>query len=202
MMPLRVLPLATLALAACLCRPQAVAAAEAADAVAVVAGLHSALVEVAGLEPPRDVAERTRLLAGEVAAAHDFARMGRLTVRRFWGDWSEAERQSFLEVFERFSVATYASRFGGVGPDTFEIVGSEAIRDDQAEVNSRIQRREGAAVALDYTLSFDGERWRIVSVLADGASELSLMAAEYYDILQAGNLEDLIAVLEARIAEF
>jgi phospholipid transport system substrate-binding protein len=180
--------------------PRLLIAADAAAAVAVVDQLQSRLVEVAGLEPPRDIEERTLLLAPVVISSHDLSRMGRLTVRRFWGDWTEAERQSFLDAFERLSVATYASRFGSVGPDSFEIVGSEVVSDDRVEVKSLIQRKDGDPVSMDYTLRFDGEAWRIVNVLADGASELSLMSADYYDILSSGNLAGLLQDLESRIA--
>jgi len=182
------------------CRPQVAEAADTADAIAVVAELHAVLVEVAGLDPAPDLDERTRLLTPVVTSSHDLTRMGRLTVRRFWNSWSEAEQQAFIAAFERLSIATYASRFASVGPDTFEILDGESD-DDRAEVRSRIRRKDGDDVTLDYTLGFDGERWRIVNILADGASELSVMAATYFDILDSGSLDDVIAEIETEIAE-
>ena len=126
--------------------------------------------------------------------------MGRITVRRFWNDWSDAQRQTFLDAFERLSVATYASRFAGIGPDTFAIVSSEAISDDSVEVNAVIHRQNDTDVSMDYTLRLEDDRWRIINVVADGASELSRMASEYFGILSSGSFDDLIADLESRIA--
>jgi phospholipid transport system substrate-binding protein len=179
--------------------PGAAVAADLDDAVAVVAGLHAALVDIAGREPQPNAAERVQLLAPIVIDSHDLARMGRLTVRRFWNDWSEDDRERFLNAFERLSIATYASRFAAIGPDMFEILDSE-LDDDTAEVQARIRRTNGEAdVPMDYTLGFDGEHWRIINILADGTSELYIMGSRYFEILDAGDLDDLIADIETEI---
>jgi len=183
-----------------LCFQHAVAL-EVDDAVAVVGRLHAALLEVAAIEPAEDLATRYAALAPVVRETHDLTTMGRLTVRRFWRTWSEAERESFLEAFEALSITTYASRFASIGPDTFGISGGEQVSDNRVEVRAVIHRRDADDVSMDYTLQPVDGHWRIVNIIADGASELSLMAAKYYDILESGNFDDLIAELEAETAE-
>lgn len=168
----------------------------------VVAGLHRALAAVAAMEPPPSLDERIRLLAPTVIAAHDLARMARLTVSRpSWRSFSEAEREAYIETFERYTVTSYASRFAGISPDAFEIVDSEAIGDGQVDVHAVIHTKgELGDVPMDYSLAFDGTQFRIVNILADGVSDLMLMRAEHFEILQHGGPEDLIADLEAKIA--
>jgi len=172
------------------------------EAIGVVERLHGALVEAAAAEPAPDLAGRYDALAPVITETHDLATMGRLTVRRFWRDWSETERDAFLATFERLSITTYASRFASIGPDSFEILGSETVGDDRAEVSALIRRRDADDVPMTYLMQTDGERWRIINVFADGASELSLIASEYYAILESGTLDDLIAEVESRIAAF
>ena len=177
-----------------------VAADDVADATAVVARLQAALVETAGLDPDPGLAARETRLAPVIRETHDLGTMGRLTVRRAWREWSEAQKEAFGDAFAALSIATYASRFGGVGPDSFELVAGGASGEQRVEVNSRIRRADGSAVSLDYLLENDGRGWRIINVLADGASELSLMAAEYFDILDDAGFDGLIAALEEKRA--
>lgn len=173
---------------------------EVADATAVVARLQAALVETAALLPDAGLPERAQRLDQLIRETHDLETMGRLTVRRFWRQWSEGERAAFSESFAALSVATYASRFAGVGPDSFAIAGGKASGEQRVEVEASIRRGDGTAVSLDYLLERDGERWRIINVLADGASELSLMAAEYFEIGEAGGLDGLLAAFEQKRA--
>lgn len=176
------------------------AAAQAAP-IDIVESMHRALVDVAAIEPAPALSTRVDLLAPVLIEAHDFARMGRVTVRRYWRDWSEAERETFVDAFERLSVATYASRFAGIGPDSFEVLGSEADGDDRRIVRARIHRPDDEPVALRYEFRSDDQGWRIVNVLAEDVSELGQMASAFSAILEAGDLSDLLADIEGRIAE-
>jgi phospholipid transport system substrate-binding protein len=169
------------------------------DAVAVVSGLQEALVQVASIEPALSLEQRYERLAPVIVEAHDLRLMGRLTVRRFWRDWSDAQRAAFVDAFERLSITTYASRFATIQPDTFEILGSKPSGEDRVEVEAVIHRRDDEDVSMVYLLQSDGERWRIINVFADGASELSVMASEYFDILESGGYDDLIAEIESQI---
>lgn len=171
------------------------------DGEEVVARLHSALIEVAGAEPAPELGQRIELLGPVIRRTHDLATMGRLTVRRYWRGWSEEQRAVFLDAFERLSVATYANRFSGISADTFELIDTEVLSNQQAEVHALIRRPEADDVSIDYLLRDAGEGWRIVNVLADGVSELSLMGSEFFGILEAGGFSALIEELESRIAE-
>ena len=170
------------------------------EAVAVIERLQGALVATAALEPDPGHPGRYDRLEPVIVATHDLQTMGRLTVRRFWRDWSEAERASFSEAFMRLSIATYASRFATVGPETFGIVGGAEDGEDRVEVQSLVRRKDGDDVPIDYLLQSRDGNWRIINVFADGASDLSLMASEFYAILEAGGFDALLREIEARIA--
>lgn len=169
------------------------------DAAAVIEGLYSALVAAAAAEPEPTLEQRIEALAPVIESTHDLATMGRITVRRFWTGWTDTERERFLDAFERLSVTTYASRFAAVGPDTFAILGAEPVGDNRVEVNALIRRQDADDVPMDYLLQLDDTGWRIVNVEADGVSELSLMRSKYFDVLESGRLDDLIAEIEAEI---
>jgi phospholipid transport system substrate-binding protein len=170
------------------------------EATAVIERLQAALVATAALEPDPGHDGRYERLAPVVTETHDLETMGRLTVRRFWRDWSEDQRAAFSEAFRRLSIATYASRFADVGSETFGIVGGAESGEERVEVKSLVRRKDGDDVPIDYLLQGGDGSWRIINVFADGASELSLMASEYYAILESGGFDALLAEIEARIA--
>ena len=178
---------------------QAHAAAED-DAIAAIERLHASLIEVAETEPALSLQQRVELLSPVIGETHDLTAMGRLTVRRYWRDMSEMERVEFVDVFERLSITTYASRFASIGPETFEILGA-VIDDRYVTVEAIIRRDDGDDVPMDYQLELTGESWRIVHVVADGVSELSLMRSEYSEILDSGGLDDLIVEIESQIGK-
>jgi phospholipid transport system substrate-binding protein len=170
------------------------------DAIAVIASLHSAILAEAGQE--LSLEPRVAALAPVIGETHDMETMARLTVRRFWRDWSDDQRQRFRQAFERLSITTYASRFSGVGPDTFEIVRGEVVDEGNAEVQALIHRPEGEPVEMNYDLREEGGSWRIVQVRADGVSELSLMRSSYYEIIESEGFDGLIENVESEIADF
>jgi phospholipid transport system substrate-binding protein len=87
-----------------------------------------------------------------------------------------------------------------VGSETFGIVGGAESGEERVEVKSLVRRKDGDDVPIDYLLQGGDGSWRIINVFADGASELSLMASEYYAILESGGFDALLAEIEARIA--
>ena len=171
------------------------------EAIAVIEQLHAALVEAAGGAPGLTLEARIELLAPAIRASHDLTTMGRLTVGRFWRRWGDAERNSFSDAFARLSITTYASRFSGVGTDTFAVRGGSSADTDLYEVDAVIRRADADDVPMRYLLRRDDAGWRIINVFADGVSELSLMSSEYFGILEAGGFADLIAALESQIVE-
>lgn len=176
------------------------------EAIATVTRLHEALIETAAAEPPLDFDERYARLAPVIMATHDLPRMARYTIGRAWRAWSEAQRAGFTDAFERLSIATYASRFAGIGRENFEILGAEPEREGTVRVHALIHRNESAPVELDYLLETRsaGESGvaapRIVMVYNDGVSELSIKRSEYAAILESGSYADLLDELDSQRA--
>ncbi|EGQ63363.1 hypothetical protein GGI1_18909 [Acidithiobacillus sp. GGI-221] len=77
------------------------------------------------------------------------------------------------------TAATYAARFDSYNGEHFAIVGSQALQPGAEGVFSTFTEHNGKVHRFDYILQKDGDFWRIVNVVADGVSDLSLRRAEY-----------------------
>lgn len=164
-------------------------------ATAVVERLHEAFVTTAA--GGGDLGARYSELLPVVGATHDLRFISQLTIRRQWRDLDEADRARFVAAFERLSVTTYASRFAGVSADTFRIIDEEPLEDGRVRVRAEIERAADAPVTLEYLLQRDGAGWRIVTIVADGVSDLALKRAQYQRVLRnGGTIDDVIAEIE------
>jgi len=184
-----------------LCLAVASSATPAAEASAVVETLHAALLASMQAGDVGTTARADRLRP-VVDASFDFPTIARVVLGRTWGTLDEAERQRFLSVFSELSVATYAARFHSFTDERFVTLASEpGRREGEALVRTQLQRPSSGKppVSLHYLLRARPQGdWRVVNVVADGVSDLSLKRTEYAAALQTGDIAQLIGRLEAQ----
>ena len=164
------------------------------QATAVVEKLHSTLVSVA-TQQNLDFEQRVEKLDSVVRNSFDFAYISRFLLRRTWTDLAPEEQQRFIELFERLSVASYASRFAEVSAESLVINESQVQGENRVQVIASVML-EDRDVPLSYLLQPVSdepvERWAIVNVMADGVSDLALRRAEYSRVLADKNFEGLL----------
>jgi phospholipid transport system substrate-binding protein len=163
---------------------------------ATIASLQQGLVEAARGKPAA-TDERYRQLEPLIVATHDLPYIAEFALRRQWGSLSEADRQRFIEAFQRLSVTTYAARFGNVAADAFRPIEAGAPdANGRVQVTTAIKREGQPDVSFEYLVQPDGESWKIINIVADGVSDLALKRAEYQRVFASGGIDGLIAELE------
>jgi phospholipid transport system substrate-binding protein len=155
----------------------------------------------AAADPARHADARYAELEPLVERTHDLPYIAELSIRRFWKDLTDDQRQRFLAAFSRLSVMTYAVRFGTATATTFEVSGSEDGGNGRVLVHAMINRANGPDVSLDYLLHETDGGWKIINILADQVSDLALKRAEYTRVLGSGTIDDLIVELESQADE-
>jgi phospholipid transport system substrate-binding protein len=124
-------------------------------------------------------------------------------LRRQWASLAEADRQRFIEAFQRLSVTTYAARFGNVAADAFRPIEAGApAANGRVQVTTAIKRDGQPDVGFEYLLQRSGDDWKIINIVADGVSDLALKRAEYQRVFASGGIEGLIAELEQQSGRF
>ena len=199
--------LAALVLPAILALVQPVAAHAAdeppADAGKVVDSLHSALLEVMQHADKLGFDGRVSVLDPVIKASFDFPTIARLVMGRYWANLKADQQKQFIETFSRLSVVTYASRFDGYSGEIFRTVGLDAKGRNNVLVRTELEKSDHSLVKLDYLVHADPDRhWRIVNVIADGVSDLSLKRADYGSIMKNDGYVALIGKLNDKIAQY
>ena len=145
---------------------------------------------------------RYHIVAPVVQTAFDYPRIASLTLGAYWNKLSPAQQKEFVGVLADYTAATYAARFNSFNGERFAIVRSETLLSGTEGIFSTFTQRNGKVHRFDYILQKQGDQWRIVNVVADGVSDLSLKRAEYTQTVQEKGFSALVAHLKAQIAGY
>jgi len=192
--------LAAALLAWCIVFPSA---AQNADAIATVDNLHFALLDIMQNAQSLGYAGRRDRIAPVIYKSLDLPFITRFALGRYWSDLSAAERDAIVDVFTRWTVAHYAARFNGYSGEQFKVVSAEASRKGRELVRTVLKVSGDPAdnVTLDYLLHETDGKWRVINVIANGVSDLSLKRADYGSVMKTQGLDELIAKLDEQISE-
>ena len=172
------------------------------SAIATVESLHHALLTVMRQADGLGFAGRRQRLVPVVRDSFDFTTISAAVLSASqWKKLTDSQRLQMENTFHELTLATYADRFDGYSGEQFRTIAQRRLRQGRVLVQSELAAPDGEAVELDYVLQPVGDKWRIVNILADGVSDLSVKRAEYSSILRTDGFDQLIARLEKQIAE-
>ena len=195
---LQIIILALLALL--LLAPAGVPAAD--TAAQVVEGLHDELLIVMKQAKQLGYAGRYQRLAPTVTASYDFPYIAKVAVGRYWRSFTSKQKSQFIEIFSKLSIATYANRFGGYSGEHFKTISEEELKRGHRLVETVLIKANGEEIELDYILHQNDEQWRIINVIAEGVSDLSLKRADYTSYLKRYSFDALLEKLSEKINQY
>jgi phospholipid transport system substrate-binding protein len=147
-------------------------------------------------------AHRQQAFRELLTAGFDVKAISRFVLGRYWRRATEAERAEFTGLFEDLIVATYSRKFSDYSGQTLKV---EAIREENekmAAVASRILRKGGEPIRIDWRLLRRGDSWRIVDVVVEGMSMVLSQRSEYAAVIKGdgGKIEGLLVKLREKTA--
>lgn len=180
--------------------PAPVLSAESAPS-ATVEVLHSTLIEVMQNADALGFEGRREKLAPVITRSFDLATICRIILGRQWDELSPEDHAQMIDTFTRLTIATYAARFDGYSGESFRTVEQNSMNRGRVMVRTELVRPQNEPVHLDYVLQ-DGEGgWRIVNVVAEGVSDLSLKRADYGSVIKRDGFPTLVQRLENQIRD-
>jgi phospholipid transport system substrate-binding protein len=145
---------------------------------------------------------RVRELAPAVATAFNLPLMARVSVGPAWSGFSPDEQKQVGELFERYSVAAYASRFDGYDGERFETVDELPQQGGNLAIDTRMLVKSGDPVRLIYLMARPQSNWQIVDVFANGTiSQLAVLRSEFTAVVKRDGAQGLIQTLARKIDE-
>lgn len=168
----------------------------------VVERLHDELLQVMKDAEVLGYTGRYEKLAKVIPAIYDFPFISKTVVGRYWRTFSDEEKKKFLDLFTRLSVATYANRFDGYSGESFSVISANESRRGRIVVESVLVQPSGEKIEFSYILHKKNHMWKIINVVVEGVSDLSLKRADYTAFLKKKNTEAFLDELKAKISKF
>jgi phospholipid transport system substrate-binding protein len=171
-------------------------------AASVVEDLHAELLLVMKQAKKLGYAGRYHRLAPTVTASYDFSYIAKVVVGRYWRSFTAEQKSQFIRAFSKLSIATYANRFDGYSGERFKTISGEELKRGHRLVKTLLIKANGEEIELDYILHRNNDQWRIINVIAEGVSDLSLKRADYTSYLEKKGFDALLQKLTEKIQQY
>ncbi len=151
----------------------------------------------------RGVAQRREQVAAILRRAVDVEGVGRFILGRWWRSATAEQQQEYLRLFEEVLIHNLAARFGEFQGVRFALGRSQARTEEDALINTVVERPNAPAFSLDWRVSEIGGQPKVVDVIAEGTSLRLTTRSEYSSVItrNGGNVAALLAAMRQQIEQ-
>jgi len=171
------------------------------EASAPIAALNAGLIQAMRSGKAAPFPQRFAALAPVVDRAFDLGTTLQAVVGPRWAGLPPAQQSQLLDVFRRYTVATYIANFDSFGGERLEVLpDSRSIGADQV-VATQIAPASGTPTRIDYVMRRGTAGWRAVDVYLNSTiSQVAVQRSDFRSLLSTGDAGPLIASLQRKIA--
>jgi len=109
-----------------------------------------------------------------------------------WQSTDEEQKSAFRELFLKLSASDYAHSFDQYNGQRFEPVSSKVQSPERALVRRELRTAKGERVQFDYLLTPTDGHWKIVVIMTDGVSQLSIKRSQYRRLLEQSGFQAVL----------
>jgi phospholipid transport system substrate-binding protein len=145
---------------------------------------------------------RYQKLAPAVTQTFDVPIMARIAVGPAWTNLPADKKAAVLDVFSRYMITTYASRFKAYNGERFVVGDVTQPAADRKLVSTQLLRSNGDPVQLNYVFRQGDAGWKIIDIYLSGTiSEMARMRSDFSETIRTSGADGLISILEKKITE-
>ena len=132
----------------------------------------------------------------------DFSEFSSRTVGRNWNNFTDTQKNEFIDAFAQLLRATYIDKVEGYSGEEVKYLGETVgTKGDKVEVNTNISvKTQEAPIKVSYRMLNKG-RWVVYDVIIEGVSLVQNYRTQFNELLQKGDAEALIAKVKTRAQE-
>jgi len=153
-------------------------------------------------DDPAKKAEQREKFWALIEPVFDFKELSKRTLARNWKKFNDAQQKEFAQVFSELMGNIYVDRIqGGYSDETIEF-GDQILHESRplAVVKTFIVSSRNR-IPVDYSLTKQGETWRVYDVKVEGVSLVKNYRSQFKEILSKDSPDQLIEQLKQKVAE-
>jgi phospholipid transport system substrate-binding protein len=144
-------------------------------------------------------ARKLELLKQAIFPRFDFAAMTKRSLGPYWRRLSAGQQNQLVALFTKLLVQTYAGDIESYNNDKFIYTGGTA-QGTYAEVDSKVERPNGAEVTVNYLLHISHNDWKIYDLVIDDVSVVNNYRSQFEDVLNRYSYNELVNRLKDRLS--
>jgi phospholipid transport system substrate-binding protein len=176
----------------------------AADASAAVpiAALNQAIMSAMKAGKATPFMQRYNILLPAVEQAFDLPGILQASVGPRFAALPADQQAKLLDVFRKFTVASYASNFDSDGGEKLAVLPEQRSVGAEVVVETQIVPSSGDAVRIDYVMRKGDSGWKAVDVLLNGSiSQNAVKRSDFRSLVTTNSAQPLIESLQRKVGE-
>ena len=183
--------------------PSSTVTAESSSAETTIQTLDQAILSTMQAGEKAGYQGRYKIIAPVLNKTFDFRGIAQIALGSDWPKLSAAQQKQFVSVLAEYTAATYAGRFDSYNGEHLAVIQTQQLRPGTMGVFTTLTLKNGRVHRFDYLLTQDkGAGWRVINVVADGVSDLSMKRSEYTQMIKNKGFSALIAHLQQQIKDY
>lgn len=162
---------------------------------------HDSLISVMKSASELGYQGRVKALSTTIPNSFNIPLISQVILGRYWSDLDTSQKSGFISLYEDLITATYANRFNDFDGEIFQTDSIEELNRGRILVKTVLTTTNGETVSLDYLMSKHNDNWMIISVIANGANDISIKRGEYSDVIKMHGFDELIEQIRNKINE-
>ena len=112
------------------------------------------------------------------------------------------QQAQLLDVFRKFTAASYVANFNSFGGERIEMVPGQRAVGQDVVVGTQIAPARGEATPIDYVMRRGAQGWRAIDVLLNGnISQNAVKRSDFRSLVTASSAQPLIDSLRRKVSE-
>ena len=144
--------------------------------------------------------EHDRRFRKLLTKSFDLPRISRFVLGRYWRKATDEQRETFVSLFEDFTVLAYAGRFREIASARLSVVRSREVSANQVLVSSLIELPDRPPIEIGWRIRARGSELKIVDVVLEGVSMRISLRDEFTAVIRqsGGRIAGLLAALRRK----
>lgn len=163
--------------------------------------LHNALISIMKSASTESFDSRYAFLEKIITDNFNTPLISRVILSRYWKSLDEKAQTDFIDLFNRLTISTYVSRFDSFKNESFNNIGIEPMKKGRFLVKTELLQANEDPVSFNYIVQNDNNKWKIISVIANGINDLSLKRSEYSAVIKDQGFNALIENIKQKISD-